>query len=69
MVNKVTFVGFRVGDRPNRHPLDPPLLRPLPSLLGPKASWATPFSARLQKPVIIWVMPVVSGKSLHVGCK
>jgi len=24
MVNKVTFVGFRGGDRPNR-PLDPPM--------------------------------------------
>jgi len=26
MVNKVTFLGFRVGDRPNLTPLDPPLL-------------------------------------------
>jgi len=26
MVNKVTFLGFREGDRPNHHTLDPPLL-------------------------------------------
>jgi len=25
MVNKVTFVGFKGGDRPNHPPLDPPL--------------------------------------------
>jgi len=29
MVNKVTFVGFKGGDRLNRPPLDPPLLRNL----------------------------------------
>jgi len=26
MVNKITFVGFRGSDRPNRSPLDPPLV-------------------------------------------